>query len=147
MNATIIKFKKLTPLALSPTKAHKSDSGFDLYTIGACELSPGETMVVPTGICVQLPPGYEAQVRPRSGISSKTGLIVMLGTIDNGYTGPIGIIVKNVGEQIEFIHKGMKLAQLVPMPLPYFEMEETEDDAQTSTRGSAGFGSSDIKEV
>lgn len=90
-----IGFKRLNDGATIPTRAHPTDSGFDLYASEDVIIEPGETAVVPTGIAVDLPEGYEAQVRPRSGVTSKTKLRVQLGTIDNGYTGEIGVIVDN----------------------------------------------------
>src|SRR5699024_2229420 len=79
--------KRLNGAAILPSKAHPTDSGYDLYASEDVIIEPGETAVVPTGIAVQLPEGYEAQVRPRSGVTAKTKLRVQLGTIDNGYTG------------------------------------------------------------
>lgn len=90
-----IGFKRLTDDAILPTKAHATDSGFDLYANEDVIIEPGETELIKTGIAVHLPDGYEAQVRPRSGVTSKTKLRVQLGTIDNEYTGDIGIIVEN----------------------------------------------------
>ncbi|WP_368652386.1 dUTP diphosphatase [Ornithinibacillus sp. 4-3] len=90
-----VGFKRLTDDAILPVRAHYSDSGFDLFANENLIIEPGETIVVKTGIAINLPDGYEAQVRPRSGISSKTKLRVQLGTIDNSYTGEIGIIVDN----------------------------------------------------
>ena len=90
-----VGFKRLTDDAVIPTKAHPTDSGFDLYASEDVIIEPGETVVVPTGIAVRLPEGYEAQVRPRSGVTAKTKLRVQLGTIDNGYAGEIGVIVDN----------------------------------------------------
>lgn len=90
-----IGFKRLSDNAILPTKAHATGSGFDLFAATDVIITPGETVVVPTDIAVQLPQGYEAQVRPRSGITSKTKLRVQLGTIDESYRGNIGIIVDN----------------------------------------------------
>lgn len=87
---------KLNENATIPTKAHATDSGFDLYAAKDVIIEPGETVVVPTGIAIQLPEGTEAQVRPRSGVTSKSKLRVQLGTIDNAYRGEIGIIVDNI---------------------------------------------------
>lgn len=92
----LIGFAKLSDDATIPTKAHKTDSGYDLYSAEDVIIFPGETKVVKTNIAVSLPEGYEAQVRPRSGVTSKTNLRVQLGTIDNGYTGDIGIIVDSL---------------------------------------------------
>src|SRR5690625_1400498 len=91
-----VGFKRLSDGATIPTKAHASDSGFDFAASADVIIEPGETKVIPTGIAVELPPGYEAQVRPRSGVTSKTKLRVQLGTIDSGYKGDIGVIVDNI---------------------------------------------------
>lgn len=91
-----IGFKRLSENATLPTKAHASDSGWDLFAAEDVIIAPGDTVVIPTDIATQLPPGFEAQVRPRSGITSKTKLRVQLGTIDNAYRGNIGIIVDNI---------------------------------------------------
>lgn len=97
-----VGFKKLTEDAILPVKAHQTDSGFDLFTNKDIWIIPGETVVVKTGIAVKLPHRYEAQIRPRSGITSKTSLRVQLGTIDQDYTGEIGIIVDNICAKNKF---------------------------------------------
>lgn len=94
-----IGFKRLSENAVLPTKANPSDSGLDLYAAEDVIIAPGETAVVKTNLAVQLPPGYEAQVRPRSGITSKTKLRVQLGTIDESYRGDIGIIIDNISTE------------------------------------------------
>lgn len=138
----IIKFKKTHEKAFVPTKNNPTDSGFDLYADESAVIFPGETRVVKTGIKISLPEGYEAQVRPRSGISSKTSLLIMLGTIDNGYRGEIGVIVKHVGNNgPNFIEIGNRIAQLVPVKIDSFVMEEV-DELDYTNRGSNGFGSS-----
>ena len=90
-----VGFKRLTDGATIPTKAHPTDSGFDLYASEDIIIEPGETVIVPTGIAVELPKGHEAQVRSRSGVTAKTKLRVQLGTIDQDYRGEIGVIVDN----------------------------------------------------
>ena len=90
-----VGFKRLSDGATIPTKAHPTDSGFDLYASEDVIIEPGDTVIVPTGIAVDLPKGFETQVRPRSGVTAKTKLRVQLGTIDNGYKGEIGVIVDN----------------------------------------------------
>lgn len=89
-------FKRLTDDAIIPTKAHPTDSGYDLYANEDVIIEPGDTAIVKTGIAVELPAGYEAQIRPRSGVTAKTKLRAQLGTIDNGYRGEIGVIVDNI---------------------------------------------------
>lgn len=91
-----VGFKKLHKDAIIPTKAHNEDSGFDLYALEDTIIYPGQTVIVKTGVAVDLPEGYDATGRPRSGNTSKTKLRVQLGTIDNPYTGEIGVIVDNV---------------------------------------------------
>src|SRR5690625_3032117 len=91
-----IGFKRLSDDAIIPTKAHPTDSGYDLYANEDVIIEPGDTAIVKTGIDVELPKGYEAQLRPRSGITAKTKLRVQLGTIDNDYRGELGVIVDNI---------------------------------------------------
>lgn len=93
-----VGFKRLNDNATIPTKAHATDSGFDICASEDVIIEPGDTKVVPTGIAVKLPKGYEAQIRPRSGVTSKTKLRVQIGTIDNGYNGELGVIVDNISE-------------------------------------------------
>ncbi|MEW4281789.1 dUTP diphosphatase [Priestia megaterium] len=91
-----VKIKRLSEDAVIPKYAHEGDAGFDIVASEDVIIEPGETKIVPTGLAIALPPGYEAQIRPRSGITVKTKLRVQLGTIDAGYNGEIGIIVDNI---------------------------------------------------
>lgn len=95
MTNVLVGFKKLAPGAIIPTKAHATDSGFDLYASQRVVIVPEEVAIVKTDIAVVLPPGYDATIRPRSGVTAKTKLRVQLGTIDNAYRGELGIIVEN----------------------------------------------------
>src|SRR5690625_1809446 len=88
-----IGFKRLSDDAIMPTKAHPTDSGHDLYAAEDVIIEPGDTVIVPTGIAVELPPGYEAQIRPRSGVTAKTKLRVQLGRSDYEDRGELGVIV------------------------------------------------------
>lgn len=90
-----VGFKKLHVDAILPAKAHDEDSGFDLYALEDTIIYPGQTVIVKTGIAVDLPEGFDATVRPRSGNTSKTKLRVQLGTVDRQYTGEIGVMVDN----------------------------------------------------
>lgn len=156
-----VGFKKVLEDATLPLKAHPTDSGFDLFANEDVVIHPGKSEVVRTGIGIHLPPGYEAQVRPRSGVTSKTKLRVQIGTIDNDYTGQIGILVDNtetntviagrhvdgsICHEIKYkygrykIRKGDKLAQLVVQPIPAIEAYEIEELPKT-VRGTNGFGS------
>src|SRR5690554_702290 len=173
MTMISVGFKRLNDNAIIPSKAHATDSGFDLYASEDVIIEPGETTVVPTGIAVQLPEGYEAQVRPRSGITAKTKLRVQLGTIDESYRGDIGIIVDNIAHKIEsksgyfqqvdgsmtqlieydakyvhtyLIRKGDRIAQIVIQPLPAVEAYEVEGELEETERGEGGFGSTGVRE-
>lgn len=166
-----VGFKRLSPDATIPTKAHPTDSGFDISASADVFIDPGATVVVQTDIAVNLPAGYEAQIRPRSGVTSKTKLRIALGTIDNSYKGAIGVIVDNIyrggrnphpfyytvdgkahkvgdikgfhGEGSHLIRKGDRIAQIVVTRLPDVEAVEV-FDVEDSERGSRGFGSSGV---
>ena len=104
---------------------------------------PGEAALVRTGIAIELPPGTEAQVRPRSGLALKHKITVLNtpGTIDEGYRGEVGVILINHGREIFRVEKGMKIAQIVIKPvLSEVRMEEASALSETS-RGPGGFGS------
>lgn len=96
MSDLSVKIKRLHPDAVIPRYAHEFDSGFDLVAAADVIIEPGETALIPTGIAVELPPGYELQVRPRSGITLRTKLRVQLGTVDSNYRGEVGVIVDNI---------------------------------------------------
>ncbi|MGM0966974.1 MAG: dUTP diphosphatase [Bacillota bacterium] len=90
-----VNIKRLSADATTPTYAHSTDACFDLYASHSVVIRPGETALVPTGLAFEIPPGYEMQIRPRSGITLKTHLRVQLGTVDSGYAGEVGVIVDN----------------------------------------------------
>mgnify|MGYP005797387163 CR=1 FL=1 len=138
-----MKIKLLSENATLPTRSYPTDSGLDLYTAEEVKLYQFTTNVIKTDIAIQLPPNTEAQVRPRSGVSSRTPLRVQLGTIDNSYTGNIGIIVDNIGDRMIELPKGYKLAQLVVAPVLYPEIEEV-DDLEDTDRSTNGFGSTGV---
>jgi dUTP pyrophosphatase len=104
-------------------------------------MDPGDTALVPTGICLEIPRGYEAQVRPRSGLALRHGVTILNspGTIDSDYRGEIGVIMINHGKHPFVVRRGDRIAQLVFIGIrkPDFEVVESLDD---SGRGSGGFG-------
>ena len=102
-----IKFKKLTESAIAPYKAHANDAGFDLFADEDITLAYGETKAIQTNIALELPDGYMADVRPRSGLTRDTALRVHYGTVDAGYRGGIGIICENAnyGEDVYYTEK------------------------------------------
>lgn len=139
MTHNTLKIKKLHPDATIPTRAHETDAGLDLYALEEVYFDC-ETKLVKTGIAVDIPPGYEGQVRPRSGMTLKSEFRVQLGTIDSGYTGDIGVIVDS-SRHTGLINVGAKIAQLVISPIVTPEIEVVEEFESESARGSNGFGS------
>lgn len=137
-----IKIRKLSDRAILPRYEHEDDSGLDLFAIDDQELLPGETKLIPTGIAIELPPDTEAQVRPRSGLALKHSITVLNtpGTIDAGYRGEVGVILINHGRTTFKVTKGMKIAQMVIMPILRVEIEAVETLTETR-RGAGGFGS------
>ncbi len=127
-----------------PAYASAQAAGLDLMAAveGTVELPPGGRAVVPTGIAIELPDGYEAQVRPRSGLAARQGLTVLNapGTIDADYRGEVAAILINHGEETVAIARGMRIAQLVVAPVARIEWEPVDGLGGTS-RGTGGFGS------
>lgn len=140
-----MKIKKLNPNARIPKRATDGSAGYDLFTIEGGWIGEGQTKLLRTGISLEIPKGYEMVIRPRSGISLKTDLIVMIGTIDSDYRGEIGIIVKNVGKKGMYIQKNSRLAQAVFHKIEHFDFVESEE-LENTERGSGGFGSTGITE-
>jgi len=140
-----IKVKKTDESATIPKYAHKGDSGFDLASIEAVTISPGETKLISTGLSFSVPEGYEMQVRPRSGLSAKTKLRISNspGTVDSNYRGEVKVIAENTGHRIIFIEKGDRIAQGVICPV--YEAVFIEESLEDTERGSGGFGSSGTK--
>jgi dUTP diphosphatase len=137
-----IRVKKVHPDAQLPAYAHgpSEDAGLDLRAVERVVLQPGIAQGVPTGLAIELPPGYEAQVRPRSGLALKHSLTVNFGTIDPGYRGEIRVIMFNLGRADYAVEKGDRIAQLVIGRYEAIEWEEGE--LGDSARGAGGFGSS-----
>jgi len=136
-----VQIKKINDNAILPHYAHEGDAGLDLYSTENYLLKPGDRVLVSTGIKIAIPEGYEAQVRPKSGLALNHGLTVLNtpGTIDCGYRGEIGVIVINLGKEEVKIEKGKKVAQMVFSRVEKAEFIEKELD--NTKRGSAGFGS------
>ena len=141
-----IKYIPLREGAHIPQKAHEDDAGFDLYASEACTLKAHGFGCVPTALSIELPEGYEAQVRPRSGLAAKHGVTVLNapGTIDAGYRGEVKVILINHGEEDFEITAGMRIAQMVISPVLSARFVEASFLAD-STRGEGGFGSSGTK--
>ena len=127
-----------------PAYATEDAAGLDLLAaVGEpVELAPGARRLVPTGISIALPPGYEAQVRPRSGLALKHGVTLLNspGTIDADYRGEVGVILINLGEAPFHLQRGDRIAQLVIAPVARLAWRESESLPE-SGRGAGGFGS------
>ena len=134
--------KRLSPTAILPSYAHPRDAGLDLFADVTVSLEPGETRLVGTGISIELPPGTEGQVRPRSGLALKHGITVLTspGTVDHGYRGEVGVILINHGARRFDVVPGMKIAQLVVAACLAVEVVEAGELSGTA-RGHGGFGS------
>ena len=143
-----VKFKKLHANAKLPTYAKPGDAGMDLY---ACLdkdvlVNPRETVLIPTGLAMELPEGYEAQIRPRSGLAKNNRLTVINspGTIDSGFRGEICVLIISHNPYTgQWITSGMKIAQMVVKPVEQAEIIEVEE-LSDSERGGAGFGSTGV---
>jgi dUTP pyrophosphatase len=139
-----IRIQRTHPNAVVPAYAHGSgeDAGMDLHSVEEVTLEPGVAQLVPTGLTVEFPPGYEGQVRPRSGLALKHAITIpnAPGTIDPGYRGEVRVILLNLGAAPYTVHVGDRIAQLVVAR--YEAVEWDEGDLADSARGANGFGSS-----
>ena len=140
-----LKIKKINDSAIIPNYAHNTDSGMDLYSIEDKIIRPNETALIKTGLKIELPQNTEAQIRPKSGIALKHSVTVLNtpGTIDEGYTGEIQVILINHGERLYKVNKGEKIAQMVIMPVIRVQVEQVNELVETS-RGLGGFGSTGL---
>jgi len=139
-----IKFQKLHPDAQVPSYAHNDDAGADVYTVLEMTLQPFHRAAIPTGLAVDIPNGYEIQVRPKSGLALKHGITVLNspGTVDAGYRGEIQVIMINLGTEAYTFAKGQKIAQLVLKPVT--KANYVEGELGISDRGTGGFGSTGV---
>ncbi len=131
-----------------PSPASPGSSGVDLRAAltEPALLGPGERLLVPTGLVLEIPPGWEGQVRPRSGLALRHGIGVVNapGTIDSDYRGEVAVILINLGTSPFPIQRGDRIAQLVISPVAGIDWEEAES-LDRSERGSGGFGSSGVR--
>jgi dUTP diphosphatase len=131
-----------------PSRASPGSAGFDLRAATAEEvvLRPGERLLVPTGVVLEIPPGWEGQVRPRSGLALRHGVGVANapGTIDSDYRGEVAVILVNLGESPFRLRRGDRIAQLVICRVETVEWEEA-DTLDESGRGGGGFGSTGME--
>ncbi|WP_453994532.1 dUTP diphosphatase [Bacillus nitroreducens] len=141
-----VKIMLINEDARLPLQANPGDAGLDLFSAEEKKIKPGEAQMIKTGIKMELPPGTEAQVRPRSGLALKHSVTVLNspGTIDEGYRGEIGVILINHGKQDFIVEKHMRIAQMVIAPVAQVNLHQV-DEITRSERGEGGFGSSGVK--
>ena len=137
MKVRIIKFRENVKL---PFRAHYNDAGADVYALEYTEIEPHTTVKLPLGFGIELPDGFQCNVYPRSGLSSK-GIISQIPPIDSGYTGEIHAIITNTTDKLYIINKDDKIAQLVVTPILLVDFVESLGEE----RGANGFGSTDKK--
>ncbi|MDD5086980.1 MAG: dUTP diphosphatase [Candidatus Nanoarchaeia archaeon] len=140
-----VKIKRVSASAIIPCYAHDGDAGVDLYSDEDCVLKPGERKLVKTGIKISIPYGYEAQVRPKSGLALNHGISLCnsVGTIDSGYRGEICVILINHGSEEFKVKKAIKIAQMVFNKFKEAEFQEVEELDETK-RNQGGFGSTGL---
>lgn len=144
----VVNFQKISSNAVNPKYAYIDDSGFDLYSTEDKIIAPLGRDLIATGLKIQIPEGFEIQIRPKSGLAIKQGITVLNtpGTVDFGYTGEIKVIIFNTNNHEFKIEQGMKIAQAVICPVisgKYVKLSEV-DNIDKSSRGENGFGSTGI---
>lgn len=168
MNEVSVRVKINDETIELPKYNYEDDAGMDIVSAEDVVIAPGETKIIKTGLHVELPPGYAFEVSPRSGLSSKTKLRVILGTIDARYRGEIGVIIDNISQisvstskdgsvytrdlsnldpnfhGAYLIHKGDRIAQLKLKVVPKCNWIKSET-LSTTDRGSGGFGSTGVR--
>ena len=139
-----VKIELCNSNAKIPTYATDTDAGCDVYAIEDTEILPHETKIIPTGLKVAIPIGWMLSVRPRSGVSAKTGIRVANapGTIDPGYREEVGIILHNTSDEIYLIKEGDRIAQFVIEQSPMIDFEEIDDISEIKGDRGGGFGHS-----
>lgn len=139
-----LKIKRLTDTAKLPERAFPTEAGFDIFTDEEITIESNQTVAISTGIALEIPDGYYGRLKGRSGLTLKSPLRVLEGTIDSSYRGEVKIMAEVVKkDRIYHIPKGAKIAQLIIQPLPYFEVVEV-DELSQSDRGENGFGSTGV---
>ena len=142
----ILNFLKLFKNAESPEYAFGTDAGFDLKAIENVSLFPFEQKKIRTGIAIEVPKGYVGIVRDRAGIVQKINVHSVAGTFDSGFRGEISIMLVNMNDKTVEIEKGMRIAQIILVPIVRAKIVEVKKLSETE-RGERGFGSTGMKEI
>jgi dUTP pyrophosphatase len=149
-----MKFKRIAHLDQVENqlqRAHEPDAGADIRSTAEVIIRPKESAIIPTGIAVEIPYGYEGKVRPRSGLGFKDDVESFIGTVDSGYHGHLQVKLFNHGYKPVQINKGDRIAQLVVSMVDLSKWEETtefnldKENADTIARGTSGFGSTGLQ--
>lgn len=140
-----LKIKRLHPLAQLPRYMTPGAAGMDLIACEDAHVAPGFRKMIRLGFAMELEPGWEAQVRPRSGLAAKKGVTVLNtpGTVDSDYRGEMTVLLINHGETTLYVHTGDRVAQMVIAPAPQVEVVEV-DELSDTARGTGGFGSTGV---
>ena len=143
---TKILIKRLSKEISLPKYETAGSSGMDLAANIAGNIYIGKTAIIPTGLALSVPKGFEVQIRPRSGLAAKKKISVLNtpGTIDSDYRGEIKVILINQGQETFKVEKGLRIAQMVVCPVVQAQIKEVEDLSETE-RGKGGFGSTGSK--
>ena len=143
-----ILIKRLSKEVSLPKYETSGSSGMDLAAnIDAkITINPGKTVIIPTGLALSIPKGFEVQIRPRSGLAAKQKITVLNtpGTIDADYRGEIKVILINLGKESFIVERGLRIAQMVVCPVVQAQLKEVDDLSKTE-RGKGGFGSTGTK--
>jgi len=135
----IMKVKR-APGAKMPTRSNPTDAGLDLYALENRTIEPGQRAIIKTGIHVEFPAGFALFIHDRSGLSTKHGLHRLAGVVDAGYSGEVGVVLINLGQDSYTINQGDKIGQAVLTPIALPILQEVDELSQTS-RGDKGYGS------
>ncbi len=144
MDPVPVRIKRLSPQAVLPAYQSAHAAGMDLHAAlqDAVTIGVGEIVKIPCGFAMSLPDGYEAQIRPRSGLATRHGLSIpnAPGTVDSDYRGPVVVALINLGRTPFVVEPKMRIAQMIVAPVARAAVEEV-DELDDTTRGSGGFGS------
>ena len=156
----ILEYYRTRQDVLAPSRANPSDAGLDVHynpeepSVQIWRLSPGESKLFSTGLKFGIPHGYMLEVKNRSGNAAKRSLLVGACVIDSGYNGEVFVNLHNVGTEVQYISRGMKIAQIVMVPVVHFRALETQTDnlydwypITMSNRGSGALGSTDAHTI
>jgi deoxyuridine 5'-triphosphate nucleotidohydrolase len=138
-----VHFKLLNEVATKPTKAHRGDAGYDLYSSEDTVIVGRQRTTIKTGVSLDMSEGMAGLIWPRSGLSVKKGLDVLAGVVDSGYRGEIMVCLYNTSDEDVEINCGDRIAQIIFQEVPLVSLIESEE-LETSQRGSNGFGSTGI---